>query len=361
MALRQEEPSVGFTSLDCITSTYGTVLRSLGYDPAALGECWGYHHAPMVEAEWPIEHLELRRRPIADTLRSWYGLDIEVERHPTVQQAWQTARGILDAGRLVIVLVDAFHLPYSGQYLRVHHPHRIVITGYSGAVVDVFDGYQGSLFEGQIDLSDLLAAMSAEQLAEQRRGDPDWRNWTITLRPGKGAHAKWTKAVFNSALKRNLDLFLSGAEEGAPAGCTRLRDCIEELRSAPSSFAELSPVGMLEVTGWFGELGSQRSLNARFLRAAGEALSLPRLGDCAEQAEELSKRWTMKKVYVYMRLHRRGAQAVSHIADRLEETAELEVLWSEDVRHVLHATHLNKAEPSDRCSPGPVTVARRMR
>lgn len=337
MAMRElAAPSGRFTSMDCITATYGAVLEGLACDPAVLGDDWGYHDRQATETEWPLELLRISRRPPEETLRAWYDLSVSVTQHATPVRAWEHARGLLDSGRQVIVWVDVFYLPYSSHYQLQHHAHRIVLTGYNDTAAEVYDGYRGCLFAGHIEVSELLVAISSDELAEGRRGDPDWRNWTISVRAPKGVVTPLAEADVGAALARNTADFLPDSARPGRAGGLRLHDCVDTMRGSASSLAALSPAGMIEVSAWFAELASQRALNARFLRAAAGVLRLPALVSCAERAEEISRRWEMTRNYFYLRLRSKGRAAVVRITDLMAENADLEATWCQDIRRAVH-------------------------
>ncbi|MFF3498204.1 hypothetical protein [Streptomyces sp. NPDC003247] len=225
----------------------------------------------------------------------------------------------------VIAWVDTFHVPHSSFHGQQHHAHRLVLRSRAegegeGTVFRVVDRYQGSLYDGPLDARALSAAMSSDALGEARRGDPDWRNRTVVVRAGERP-GEPDGERHRAALARNV------RESG---GIGLLTDCADELRAAPDAFAALSPVGMIEVSAWFGELASRRALNARFLRAAAGACALPALLDRAADADALSRRWEMTRNTFFLRF-RKGAATVVRIADLMTQTAALEKEWSERV------------------------------
>ncbi|MFD7132983.1 BtrH N-terminal domain-containing protein [Streptomyces sp. NPDC059894] len=317
-----------FSALDCISATYGITTAWLGHDPSVLGCEWGYHpRADTVETEWPVEHLGIHRSTPEEILHAWHGTTAELRRHGTPEKAGEYIHAQVRDGIPVIAWVDTFHVPHSAFHGQQHHAHRIVIRSRAesegedaGTVFRVVDRYQGSLYDGPLDARALSAAMSSDALGEARRGDPDWRNRTLVVRAGSRP-GKPDGERHRAALARNV------RESG---GIALLADCADELRAAPDAFAALSPVGMIEVSAWFGELASQRALNARFLRAAAEACALPALHERAADADALSRRWEMTRNTFFLRF-RKGAATVVRIADLMTRTAALEKEWNERV------------------------------
>ncbi|MFD4575227.1 BtrH N-terminal domain-containing protein [Streptomyces sp. NPDC058417] len=335
-----------FSALDCISATFGVVAARLGHDPSVLGDQWGYHRrADAVGTEWPVELLGIHRRAPEEILRNWYGLDTTVREHGSSEEALARVREQLAAGVPVVAWVDTFHIPYSSFHGRQHHAHRMVVCGYGeGASGDgdgrvgaaraaasgppdrpfhVIDRYQGFPYDGPLDAGTLAAAMSSAALGEARRGDPDWRNRTLVVRPGRaGGSGPAAGERFRAALVRNTVEAASAA--GLPTAAA------DALRDDPARYADLSPVGVIEVSAWFGELASQRALNARFLRAAAEACGVPVLRERAAEAEALSRRWEMTRNVFSLRL-RQGAPAVVRVAGLLTETVARETAWNERV------------------------------
>ncbi|MFF8726254.1 BtrH N-terminal domain-containing protein [Streptomyces sp. NPDC015171] len=354
----REAAEAEFSALDCISATFGVAAARLGHDPSVLGDQWGYHRrTDAVETEWPVEFLGIHRRTPEEILLDWYGLRTTVREHGSAERAAAHVHEQLASGVPVIAWVDTFHIPYSSFYGRQHHAHRLVISGYGeggggGAPLadpgpadrpfHVVDRYQGFPYDGPLDAGTLSVAMSSESLGEARRGDPDWRNRTLVVLPPPAARGGTSTAAvpaatgtqeagtagipagerFRAALARNT-------AEG-PAAAALPTAAADALRADPARFADLSPVGVIEVSAWFGELASQRALNARFLRAAAAACGLPALQERAADAEALSRRWEMTRNVFSVRL-RQGAPAVVRVADLITETVRRENEWNGQV------------------------------
>ncbi|MGV9938560.1 hypothetical protein [Streptomyces sp. NPDC003401] len=346
---RQGVSNPEFQALDCISATFGITAAWLGHDPSVLGEHWGYHRrADGVDAEWPVERLGIHRRTPEKILHEWHGLVADHVRHDGPVRAEEYIRAQLLDGNPVIAWVDTFHVPHSSFHRQQHHSHRIVIhpgdgeVGQESGSLRIVDRYQGSLFDGFMDSDVLFTAMSSDALGEARRGDPDWRNRTVVLRaggpdPGQRQEASTARARqerFRSAVARSTN---------SRAGTDLVLACADELRTVPDAFTSLSPVGMIEVSAWFGELASQRALNARFLRAAADSCALPSLHDRAADAEALARRWEMTRNYFFLRF-RKGTAAVRRIADLITETAALEKEWNAKVRDSLAPSGARSAD-----------------
>ncbi|MFE7929495.1 BtrH N-terminal domain-containing protein [Streptomyces sp. NPDC057456] len=352
---RQGASNRDFLALDCISATFGITTAWLGHDPSVLGDHWGYHRrTDAVDSEWPVERIGIQRRTPEEVLSEWYGLTADHLHHADSQRAEEYIRAQLSDGNPVIAWVDTFHVPHSSFHLQQHHSHRIVIhpgdgnEGEKAGSLRIVDRYQGSLFDGFMESGTLFTAMSSDALGEARRGDPDWRNRTVVVKAGPLASEEAREAVREETHKETRqERFRSVAAGNAhfAAGADLVTACADELRAAPDAFASLSPVGTIEVSAWFGELASQRALNARFLRTAAETCALPLLHDRAADADSLSRRWEMTRNYFFLRL-RKGSVAVQRIADLITETVTLEKEWNERLRESLAEPGPQSADPA---------------
>ncbi|WP_314222792.1 BtrH N-terminal domain-containing protein [Streptomyces zaehneri] len=365
---RQGASDRDFLALDCISATFGITAAWLGHDPSVLGDHWGYHRrTDAVDSEWPVEQIGIHRRTPEEILSEWHGLTADHIHHADSRQAEEYIRAELSDGNPVIAWVDTFHVPHSSFHGQQHHSHRIVIRPWDGddaeksGVLRIVDRYQGSLFDGFMESGTLFTAMSSDALGEARRGDPDWRNRTVVLKPRPLESGDAHKAARKETRKeRRQERFRSAVAGNAhfSAGADLATACADELRATPDAFASLSPVGTIEVSAWFGELASQRALNARFLRAAAETCALPALTDRAADAEALSRRWEMTRNYFFLRF-RKGSVAVQRIADLITETVTLEREWNARLRESLAESGQRSADPASMGpdSPGPPGIA----
>ncbi|WP_079274885.1 BtrH N-terminal domain-containing protein [Streptomyces phaeoluteigriseus] len=347
---QQGSPDPEFSALDCISATFGITALWLGRDPSVLGDHWGYHRrTDAVDCEWPVEHLGIHRRTPEEILHEWYGLTADHVQHADTEQAEEYIRAQLRDGNPVIAWVDTFHVPHSSFHLQQHHSHRIVIRPEDGDDKEdtgpfrIVDRYQGSLFDGSMERGTLFTAMSSDALGEARRGDPDWRNRTVVVKAGTPDSGEVRAAVRREAQGERFRAAVASTARSF-AGADLVTACADELRAAPDDFTSLGPVGTIEVSAWFGELASQRALNARFLRAAAETCAIPSLHDRAADAEALSRRWEMTRNYFFLRF-RKGAVAVRRIADLITETATMEREWNEKLRTSVGGSDPHADEP----------------
>ncbi|WP_163010725.1 BtrH N-terminal domain-containing protein [Streptomyces dangxiongensis] len=311
-----------FTALDCIAATFGTITAWLGRDPAVLGDDWGYRERPLSGSEWPLEDVATRRRTAEDVLAGWYGLTSRQIVHDGPREVGRYLGERLGEGTPVIVFVDAFHLPYTAQYRQQHHCHRVVLRATADDGYEVVDRYRGSLHEGTLDSRTLLAAVSAPELADGHRGDPDWRHRTIVVTPLPGPVTAPAADRFRASIARTATAYAAGAGETG-----LLRRSARRLREAPEGFAAPTPVGMISISAWFGELASQRALNARFLRLAATVCGMPALHEAAVTADALARQWETIRNYFFLRI-RKGAPAVIRTAEMLDDIADQEKSWN---------------------------------
>ena len=330
-----------FETGDCITSTYGTLIGHLGGQPEIFGAQWGYRRGTVPDAQWPFERLDASRRTPCEVIADWYGASVAWTRHQNWPATWRHVRDVLDAQRPVIVVADAFHLPYCWQHGKEHSPHRIVLTGYTDERVEVSDGYRGSLFHGRLDLDDLVPAVTSAGLIRPRRLNVDGRNTTITV-PGSLRGVAATHELAREVLVHNVGRYLAGE----PAGVDLLLECAAAIGDDATELAAVPAASISEVSAWFGGMASQRSLNARFLRWSAGLLDLPGLEACADQAMLLSRRWEKVRNYMFLRLGPlaragavEGGAAVRRIAELVQGAARDEAAWCRAVSDELAAQH----------------------
>jgi hypothetical protein len=322
-----------FEAGDCITSTYGTLIGHLGGRPEIFGAQWGYRRGTVPDAQWPFERLDASRRSPCELIADWYGASVAWTRHVDWPAAWAHVRGLLDAGRPVIVVADSFDLPYCWQFGKEHSPHRIVLTGCTDAGVEVSDGYRGSLYRGPLDLDDLVRAVTSEGLIRPRRLNVDGRNTTITVAgPLRGLAS--TRERTREVILRNVADYLPGEPGGAESGHELLLWCAAAIRDESAELADVPAASIFEVSAWFGGMASQRSLNARFLRWSAQELDLRGLEVCAEQALALSRSWEKVRNYLFLRLGPlardgaiQGKAAICRVAELVEAAAQQEIAW----------------------------------
>ncbi|MFF8730106.1 BtrH N-terminal domain-containing protein [Streptomyces sp. NPDC015171] len=325
-------PSKGdsdFFALDCITATFGTVAAWLGRDPSVLGDDWGYRSRPLSQTEWPFENVCTRRRTAEQALSAWYGLTADERVHGGPDEVAEHLGERLAEGTPVIVFVDAFHMPYTSQYQQQHHCHRVVLRSATDDGFDVVDRYRGSLFEGVVEARVLLAAMSAPELADGLRGDPDWRHRTLVVKPGAGRPGPPSGERLRAAIRDTAAVYTEESGEQGP-----LRSGVRQLRERPEAFATPSAPTMTEMSAWFGELASQRALNARYLRLAAGLCEVPALTEAAAEADALARQWETIRNYFFLRI-RKGTPAVLRIADMLDAIADREMGWNSLLRELL--------------------------
>lgn len=324
-----------FESSDCITSTYGTLVQHFGGQPAIFGSQWGFRPGTNNDFDWPFERLNASRRTPCELMSDWYGLDVVWTRHPDWDPAWAQVRATLAGGQPVIVIADAFHLPYCWQYQKQHSPHRIVLTGHGRDFVDTIDGYRGSLHRGRLALDALRAAVTSSGLLYPRRMYVDGRYTVITVsapvRPLPDAVAPRTR----ESLVENISQYVPDGDTDGDSGHDLLRRCSAELRANAPELAARTTTDVSEVSAWFGGIASQRALNSIFLHWAAETLCMPALHQYADQATALARRWLKLRNYLYLRLTSQSranatadaGAAVRRVADIIEENAGHELSW----------------------------------
>ncbi|WP_433027244.1 BtrH N-terminal domain-containing protein [Plantactinospora sp. CA-290183] len=334
-----------FESADCITSTYGTLVRHLGGEPAIFGSQWGFRPGRKADVEWPFERLNASRRSPCELMADWYDLQVVWTHHPDWDAATRQIRATLDAGQPAVVVADAFCLPYCWQFGKQHSPHRIVLTAYGVDSVVISDGYRGSRYEGALALDDLCAAMTSDGLLFPRRMFIDGRNTVITVPVPDAPLTEVTAEHTRRSLRENVTEYLSaGRAHGDGSGHDLLLRCAAEIRADAAGLAQRTKTDVAEISAWFGGMASQRALNAAFLTWAADLLAAPSLKEHADRSTALSRQWEKVRNYLYIRLSAQdrpgatvdGTAAVERVAGMVEETAVQEFSWCRGIDAELH-------------------------
>ena len=311
-----------FPSFDCFTATYGTALVRAGWDPVVLGDQWGYgwDGGPPDDSAWPLNHLAISHWPLEETLRYWYGIDVDVVHHPSSDAAWSYVCVLTDQRRPVVVTADAFHLPYSPHFHKVHLPHRVLVTGRRGDRVSLVDSYRGAQFAGLLPAADVRRAMAAIP------ADHTGRDCTSEVMPPQEASpcALHPDAV-RDAVRDNALRYLG---PGDLCGEAILRRVISGIRAFARDGGRLREDTFLTGVMYFGELASQRTLNAAFLLRAAAVLRIPSLRRAAELAEDASEGWMTVRNVFFLRVRSNPGSALARVADRMDALAESEARMS---------------------------------
>jgi len=154
-----------FEGMHCESTATGTLLKQLGIqlsEPMIFGLGQGLDFIYWRHRTLPMPFLGGRVKPdlLTENLCRNFGLKLEVEETRSAAKAWKSLRAHLDAGKLVGLKLDAYHLEYFQP--KIHFAgHYVAAYGYDEQRVYLVDvAPQGSLMNTSIES---LAAARAEK------------------------------------------------------------------------------------------------------------------------------------------------------------------------------------------------------
>lgn len=282
--------------LSCLQSTLGTLLIHAGEDPlAALGLAWEFIHIPgdfrPEEFYWPCRHR-------GDPARSMLP-------HHSVSSQWRIANDsdsrqeladALAAGRLPIIVVDNYHLPFRPAYRDLHSIHLIVVYDIDSetGIVKVSDA-QPPAYAGPLD------------------NDAMWRSWHVESPRdsqnvffsgvGVGPLARWLDVQLDTpfpeldaerlhlALRANLHRFHASSDERR--GLNGLRrynvELVERARHGDAN-------ALVEAYTFGWGMQAQAALHGELLRERGVAWQNSSLAEAGRRVETVAHRWSALRI-----------------------------------------------------------------
>ncbi|MFF3501532.1 BtrH N-terminal domain-containing protein [Streptomyces sp. NPDC003247] len=283
--------------VSCLQSTLAAVLIHAGRDPlAALGSGWEFRHVPgdvrPQEYYWPCRvpgDLAASVLPHTEVTSRWHALGPDSVTH------W---RETLEAGRLPVIAVDNYHLPFRPAYRDVHAAHLLVLFDVQpdAGTVRVSDAMPPA-FKGTLRLEELLRAAGSDLPVDHQDrffsgGSADAR-W-LDVRLG-AAEPPLTRGRLRAVLRRNLRDFTrdgtgpAGHWTGTP-GLHRYRDLLVHAVHT----ADVATIGETYTFGWSQQ--AQAALHGELLRRTGARWRLPRLSEAGRRVEQVAHRWTAVRV-----------------------------------------------------------------
>lgn len=284
--------------ISCLQATLATLLIRAGEDPLeTLGLGWEFRYLPgdvrFEEFYWPC------RYP-GDVVRSVLPWHAATSRWRTAPQhdPLSAVEECLADGRLPIVAVDNYHLPFRPAYHDVHAAHLLVVyeVDRSAAEVGVSDTMPPA-FAGRLPVADLLRSWrSANPLDDQD-----------VFFSGSGIGKRWLDVRFDTpfgaldpaglrtALRGNLRGFAEpvGAPPGARVGLRGVSVLVDEIvdRAGAGDGRALAEVYTF---GW--SMQAQAALHGELLRRCGDRWGIPLLAETGRRVERVAHRWTAVRV-----------------------------------------------------------------
>ena len=284
-------------TLSCLQSTLATLLLHAGEDPLGyLGLGWEFLYLPgdvrPEEFYWPCRHP-------ADLAQS------VMPHHPITSQ-WHVAQEAdpiadleaeLAEGRLPLIAVDNFHLPFRPAYQDVHSEHLLV-------VYDI-DRAAGTVSVSDAQPPDFRGPLAMETLRRAWYVGPSTNKQNIFFSRDEGdGTARWISVRLDTpfpaltperlaeALRANLQRFINPPDERS--GLAGLRLFCDVLVEGARG-GDGRTLADTYTFGWGPQ--AQTSLHGELLRERGKAWRLPKLTEAGRHVEHVAHLWTAVRVH----------------------------------------------------------------
>ncbi|GIH27836.1 hypothetical protein Aph01nite_61460 [Acrocarpospora phusangensis] len=303
--------------VSCLQSTVAALLLADGQDPLeVLGLAWEFRYLPgdvrPEEFYWPCR---VPGDPVASLLPY----------HPA-RSRWRTTavadplaelREALAEGRLPVVAVDNYHLPFRPALNDVHSAHLIVVydIDQDGGTVLVSDAMPPA-YDGELPVADLLRAWTSANPREQE-----------AFFSGAEIQGRWLDVSLGGPYPALGPERLAEALRADAAGFDDSAAChsglagLKRFAGALVEAAEAGNARLVEEAYTFGwGMQAQAALHGELLRRCGNAWRVPSLAEAGRRVERTAHLWTPVRVTA---AHGRGAprdcaRDLRHHTERLE-------------------------------------------
>jgi len=311
--------------LDCQTSSYSMMLRSLKLDPRILGDQWWYSYDAASHQDWPGGAFSFTNHEYRESVSDWFGATERVIPHASPRQALERVRSTVSDGTAITVCVDLYHYRMANFFYRKnHYPRRIVVNGFQEDRFWVLDGAGERRFAGWLTEKELIPAIDSAHLELGSWGF-NARNTTIEIIPPTAAHGPPSADWVRDRLLGPTRSF-SATNQGrlTLVGTEALQAFSDALLSYSAELAEPASKMTLQISNILGGITSQRQLNIMFLELAAQYF--PDLRRAKEHFQKSAREWDKAfNVFLFgIRLGRDPAAIVTELARRIDVIAEAE-------------------------------------
>jgi hypothetical protein len=287
--------------VSCLQSTLATLLIDAGAEPlSALGLAWEFRYIPgdvrPEEFYWAARHPgDLARSvlPYHDVRSQWQPLSAD---DPVAEIEAALARG-----RLPVIAVDNYYLPFRPAYHDLHCAHLIVVSDVDrrGGAVQVSDAMPPA-YQGPLSIADLRLSAGSDTPADLQdrffSGGRTGGRWLdVQLAP---PYPDLTPERLADVLAQNLRGFAgTGSAASSPAGHWTGTGGLEkfgDLLATAAAADDRALAGEIYTYGWGPQ--AQAALHGELLRRCGAAWGRPGLAEAGRRVEQVAHRWSGVRV-----------------------------------------------------------------
>jgi hypothetical protein len=247
--------------LDCLSDDLALLLAQAGLEDvrSPFAQDWRFDLVDGVR--WPGHPaLDLPPADLDDRLTRRTGFRPRWHQQPSLAAAIPLWRDSLAAGRPVVVVADAFHLPWLPYGGHEHMEHGFVVDALDGDTAGIVDPYENVTRWGRAE--PVVCRLPARDLAPALQDRVRWATLERTGQPEAQDHARSlvenAQAILGAAGSGAFDRFVAGHES---LSCAALES--------------------LSLQTWL--LARSRTLHGEWLRPVANRLGEPALAGWAER------------------------------------------------------------------------------
>lgn len=275
-----------FDGQHCETTATGTLLRQLGIELSepmlfGLGEGLSFIFWHMKTMDFPFLGGRVKTDLLTENIARNLKLELKVKETASVKKAWEEVKALLDAGTVVGLKLDCYHLEYFS--------HSFHFAGHYAAIYG-YDEQQAYLVDTRQQGGKVQTSLESLALARAEKGPMSSRNLYYTLQLGENYDLA---TVVPAAIHNNAKAYLNPpiqniAYKGILKTATAIRDWFNTSKNITQEFA--AAANIMERAGTGGALF--RNLYRDFLKESYALLQLDVIKAGYEAFVEIAALWT---------------------------------------------------------------------
>jgi hypothetical protein len=276
-----------FTGQHCETTATGTLLRQIGIDLSepmlfGLGEGLGFIFWNMKTMDFPFIGGRIKPDVLTQHIAKNLNLELHIKETASPEKAWQAVKTLIDAGQVVGLKLDCFHLEYFSKPFHFAG-HYAAIYGYDAENAFLVDTQQQG---GQVKTS-----LQSLALARAEKGPMASKNLYFTVHKTQTPF-DLPKAIV-SAIKNNaLDYLNPPITNIGYKGILKTSvELPKWFKTSKNALSDAQTIAMLmEKAGTGGALF--RNLYRDFLKESYDLLQLDALKSGYEAFIDIAELWS---------------------------------------------------------------------
>lgn len=276
-----------FDGQHCETTATGTLLRQLGIELSepmlfGIGEGLSFIFWHMKTMDFPFLGGRINPDLLTGNIARNLNLELKVRETTSVRKAWAAVKDLVDAGMVVGLKLDCYHLEYFSHSFHFAG-HYVALYGYDARRAYLVDTRQQG---GKVSTS-----LESLELARAERGPMSSRNLYYTL--GLRGTTFDLAAVVPAAIRNNAKAYLNPpiqniAYKGIFKAATAIQEWFDKSKNREAEFS--AATNIMERAGTGGALF--RNLYRDFLGEAYSLLRLDTLQAAYTDFVEIAALWT---------------------------------------------------------------------